>query len=93
MQLPLTLYADDHLGHWLLKTTEDMKNMDAFIVKLFSTLEFYGLKVNPEKSSLIITQPNSHCETTTALENTGQKHGVSYSHLRHNHLSWYQAIP
>ena len=54
MRLPLTLYADDHLGHWLLKTTEDIKNMDAFIVKLFNTLESYGLKVNPEKSSLII---------------------------------------
>ena len=93
MQLPLTLYADDNLGHWLLKTTEDIKNMDAFIVKLFRTLECYGLKVNPEKSSLIIrvqgyrlaqqtcTQPNGHGETTTTLENTGQKHGVSYSHL------------
>ena len=54
MRLPLTLYADDRLGHWLLKTTEDIKNMDAFIVKLFSTLESYGLKVNPEKSSLVI---------------------------------------
>ena len=28
MQLPLTLFADDHLGHWLLKTTQDVKNME-----------------------------------------------------------------
>ena len=53
MQLPLTLYADDHLGHWLLKTTEDIKNMDAFIVKKFSTLVSYGLRLIRKNLALL----------------------------------------
>ena len=48
MQLPWTLFADDHLGHWKLRTMQDMHRMEAAILALFTTLESDGLKVNPE---------------------------------------------
>ena len=54
MQLPLTLFADDHLGHWMLRTIENVMTMESFILRLFSLLESYGMKVNPEKSSVVI---------------------------------------
>ena len=54
MQLPWTLCADDHLGHWQLQTIADVHQMEAAIRALFTTLESYGLKVNPEKSHMII---------------------------------------
>ena len=54
MQLPWTLYADNHLGHWTLQTIQDVQRMEAAISELFTTLERYGLKVNPEKSHMII---------------------------------------
>ncbi|CAE6924592.1 unnamed protein product [Symbiodinium sp. CCMP2592] len=54
LTLPITLFADDHLAHWVLRSVEDARQMEAFIITLFRTLESYGLKVNPEKSSLVI---------------------------------------
>ena len=54
MQLPWTLFADDHLGHWQLWTAQDVQRMEADILALFRTLESYRLKVNPEKSHMII---------------------------------------
>ena len=54
MHLPLTLFADDGLGHWLLKSVEDARQVEMSMVRLFRLLESYGLKVNPEKSRLII---------------------------------------
>ena len=54
MQLPWTLFADDHLGHWTLQTLQDVQQMEAAILALFTTLEDYGLKVNPEKSQMVV---------------------------------------
>ena len=54
MQLPLTLFADDHLGHWVLKSVEDARQMEMSMIRTFRLLGSYGLKVDPEKSSLII---------------------------------------
>ena len=54
MQLPWTLFADDHLGHWTLQTLQDVQQMEAAILALFTTLEAYGLKVNPEKSQMVV---------------------------------------
>ena len=51
MQLPWTLFADDHRQ---LQTIADVHQMEAAILALFTTLESYGLKVNPEKSHMII---------------------------------------
>ena len=50
----LTLFADDQLGHWTLKTVQDMQQIEAFMLNLFRLLALYGLKVNPEKSSMVI---------------------------------------
>ena len=54
MQLPWTLFADDHLGHWTLQTLQDVQQMEAAILALFNTLEAYGLKVNPDKSHMVV---------------------------------------
>ena len=54
MQLPWTLFADDHLGHWTLQTLHDVQQMEAAILALFTTVEDYGLKVNPEKSQMVV---------------------------------------
>ena len=54
MQLPWTLFADDHLGHWTLQTLQDVQQMEAAILALFNTLEAYGLKVNPDKSQMVV---------------------------------------
>ncbi|CAE7279311.1 unnamed protein product [Symbiodinium natans] len=62
LQLPFTLFADDHLGHWLLKTVDDAKQMEETIVALFHMLETYGLKVNPDKSSLVIRVQGAQLE-------------------------------
>ena len=54
MQLPWTLFADDHLGHWTLQTLQDVQQMEDAILALFHTLEAYGLKVNPDKSHMVV---------------------------------------
>ena len=54
MSRPLTLFADDHLGHWTLKTIQDIQQMEAFMLKVFRLLASCGLKVNPETSSMVI---------------------------------------
>ena len=54
MQLPWTLFADDHLGHWTLQTLQDLQQMEAAILALFNTLEAYDLKVNPDKSHMVV---------------------------------------
>ena len=53
-QLPLTLFADDHLGHRILRSVADVKQMEQLMIRLFRLLASYGLKVNPDKSSVII---------------------------------------
>ena len=78
MQLPWTLFADDHLGHWALQTLQDVQQMEAAILALFTTVEDYGLKVNPEKSQMVVQVKGSRLKKlvqsrtkSTALEITG----------------------
>ena len=77
MQLPWTLFADDHLGHWTLQTLQDVQQMEAAILALFTTLEDC-LKVNPEKSQMVVQVKGSRLKKlvqsrtkSTALEITG----------------------
>ncbi|CAE7238885.1 unnamed protein product [Symbiodinium natans] len=82
LQLPFTLFADDHLGHWLLKTVDDAKRMEETIVALFHMLETYGLKVNPDKSSLVIRVQGAQLEKFVKSRTVIVRNQVSNQTLR-----------
>ncbi|CAE7214543.1 Pol [Symbiodinium natans] len=82
LQLPFTLFADDHLGHWLLKTVDDAKQMEETIVALFHMLETYGLKVNPDKSSLVIRVQGAQLEKFVKSRTVIVRNQVSNQTLR-----------
>ena len=50
----LTLFADDVLGQWSFNSEQDLTFMLQCMDAIFSVLEAFGMKVNDQKSSLII---------------------------------------
>ena len=50
----LTLFADDVLGQWSFNSEQDLTFMLHCMDAIFSVLEAFGMKVNDQKSSLII---------------------------------------
>ena len=78
--------------------------MEAAILALFNTLESYGLKVNPEKSHMIIqvkgTQMKKMVKSRTVLIKnqphwrlqSGEQQ-TSHPFKRDHHLSWHKKFP
>ena len=49
-----TAFADDQVGHWNIQNPEEIATVDRQVATFLQILEDYGLKINPDKSKLLV---------------------------------------
>ena len=61
MKEHLTLYADDTHASWVVKSAEDLHFLENCVLAIHDVFQFYGMMVNPQKSSIILALHGKLC--------------------------------
>ncbi|CAE7837273.1 unnamed protein product [Symbiodinium microadriaticum] len=73
----LTLFADDFCGHWTITCLQDWTSAISDLTLLLETLETYQLKVNLQKTALLVN-PKGKTAKKLLRQHTRQKAGETF---------------